>query len=135
MKLKNCPQCGKLFIYSLHNLCPDCIAKDEDNYNLVRDYLYDNPNASVDEISEKTGVPSKNILEYLKEGRLILKKNNINILLSCERCNEPILSGRFCEKCAGKLKNSLSSSKQSLFLDKDRKGKIHLSKFSKDRKR
>ncbi|HHY71384.1 MAG TPA: MerR family transcriptional regulator, partial [Thermoanaerobacterales bacterium] len=129
------PQCGKLFVYSHRNLCPECLKKDEQEFDLVRDFLYDNPQASLEEISEATGISTKNILEYLKEGRLMLRNDNVNILLSCELCGEPILSGRMCEKCSGKFKREWTSHKKSMFIDEDMKGKIHLSKLSRDERR
>lgn len=135
MNLRNCPECGKLFVYNHRNLCPECLKKDEEDFDIVRDFLYKNPKATVEEISKKTGVSSKSILEFLKEGRLMLRSNNVNIILSCELCGEPIVSGRLCEKCSKKFKRGLTSRKQSLFVDDDLKGKIHLSKLSRDSRR
>ena len=59
MKLRNCPQCGKLFVYSHRNLCPECLKKDEQDFDTVRDFLYDNPQASLEEISEETRISTK----------------------------------------------------------------------------
>lgn len=60
MNLRNCPQCGKLFVYNIRNLCPECIKKDEKDFGCVRDYLYNHPRATIEEISEETGVSYKN---------------------------------------------------------------------------
>jgi flagellar operon protein (TIGR03826 family) len=135
MNLRNCPQCGKLYVHSLRSLCPECLKKDEENFDRVRDFIYTNPQASLEEVSEETGVSTKNILEYLKEGRLMLRSNNVNILLSCEVCDEPILSGKLCEKCSGKLKREFTSRNKSMLVDEDMKGRIHLSKFSRHERR
>lgn len=134
MDLRNCPECGKLFVYNHRNLCPACLKKDEEGFDRVRDFLYDNPQATLEEISEATEVSTKSILEYLKEGRLMLSSKNVNIVLSCETCGAPILYGRFCEKCTGKLKGGFTSGQQSIFADEDMKGKLHLSKLRKDKK-
>ena len=135
MKLRNCPQCGKLFVYNHRSLCPECLKKDEEGFDKVRDFIHNNPQASLEDVSKATEVSTKNILEYLKEGRLMLRNNNVNILLNCELCGEPILSGRICEKCGGKFKSELTSREKSMFVDEDMRGKIHLSKFSRDERR
>jgi len=136
MDLRNCPECGKLFVYVHRNLCPDCLKKDEEDFERVRDFINSNPKATIEEVSEGTEVPVKKILEHLKEGRLILQSNNVNIILKCEICGESILTGRICESCGKKLKrNFLGSDKRSMFVDEDMKGKIHLSKYSRDERR
>jgi len=133
MELRNCPQCNKLFAYTIRNLCPECSKKEDENFDKVRDYIYSTPEATIEEVSKNTGVPIKTVLEYLKEGRLMLRDNNTNILLHCEVCNEPILTGRLCEKCARKFKKGFESKPKPL-LRHDMTGKIHLSKLSKDKK-
>lgn len=134
MELRNCPVCGKLFVYTVRDMCPDCAKKDEENYEKVRTYLYDVPDATLEKIANHTGVPEKSILEYLKEGRLILKKSNINILLKCEMCGSPIATGRLCEKCAKEFKRGILELKRPIPTKIDMIGKLHLSKFSKDEK-
>lgn len=134
MELRNCPVCGKLFVYTVRNMCPQCAKKDEENFEKVRQYLYDVPQATLEEITEKTGVPAKNVLEYLKEGRLMLKKSNRNIL-SCERCGAPILTGRYCDKCAGEIKKQMDQLKsKAIGINEDMRGKLHLSKLQKREK-
>jgi len=133
MELRNCPVCGKVFLYTTRNLCPDCAAKEEEEFKKVRDYLYEVPGATMEEIAEKTGVSVKKILEFLKEGRLILKKDNANILLKCERCGAPILTGRYCEKCVEEMKKGFGIRESNPFEQKsDMKGKIHISRYRKD---
>lgn len=132
MELRNCPNCGKLFVYVTKNLCPACAKKDEENFRNVKDYLYDNPGATIDEVSEETGVDTKKILEYLKEGRLILKQNNASIL-SCESCGKPILTGRFCKNCITDMKQKFGVSTK-LPTSEDMKGQIHINKLKRRRK-
>ncbi len=135
MDLRNCPKCGKLFVYTTRNLCPQCLKEDEEDFDRVREYINNNPQATIEEVSEGTGVTPRRILEYLKEGRLMLQSNNTNIILRCEMCDEPILTGRLCPNCSKKLKTRFVSDKKPLFVDEDMKGKIHLSKFSRDERR
>ena len=73
----------------------------DDQYKLVRDYLYDNPNAPIEEVVEETGVQEKIILYYLRDGRLQIAGSSG--LLKCEQCGAAINSGRLCEKCMSKV--------------------------------
>lgn len=134
MELRNCPECGKLFVYVRRNLCPDCLKKDEENYEKVKTYLSKNPKATIDEISDATQVPAKNVLEYLKEGRLMLSPGNVNIILNCEICGTPILYGRVCEECSKKLKSGFVSQNEPIPTKEDMTGKIHITKLIKYKK-
>jgi flagellar operon protein (TIGR03826 family) len=109
MSLVNCPLCGKLFVRTTRNMCPDCLAKEQSDFEKVKDCLYENPGANVEQISEITGVSAKRVIHFLKEGRLELSEDNKNLLLKCEACGEPIRTGRFCESCVKKLSTGFSS--------------------------
>lgn len=98
MNIRNCSRCGKIYIYDGFNICLDCRRKDEEDFQKVKKYLEENPGANVMEVTEETGVDSRKVIEFLKEGRLEIKEDN-NLLLQCERCGRPIRTGRFCEKC------------------------------------
>jgi len=134
VELRNCPECGKVFVYVTRNLCPECAAKEEELFRKVKDYLYEVPGATMEEIYEKTGVPPKKILEFLREGRLILKKENVNLILHCEMCGQPILTGRLCDKCSREMKRKFGVEKVPIHPKEDMKGKIHLSRYQDDGK-
>ena len=87
MELKNCEKCGRKFgAMSSETLCTKCSAENiEKDFKKVRDYLYDNPGASVTEVSDETGVAERIILKLLKDER-IETIDDCNGLLSCERC-------------------------------------------------
>lgn len=99
-RLVNCPRCGKVFVYVSKRLCPECLAKEEEEFRKVKDYLWEHPDSTIEKVSEATGVSTKKILEFLREGRLMLTSNNPNIILKCERCGAPINTGRFCAECS-----------------------------------
>lgn len=108
MDLRNCSKCGRVFSYNGFDLCSRCSSNTEDDFKKVKEYLYDNPGASVTEVSEGTGVAEKQILRFLRENRIEIREEN-NCLLDCERCGVPIKSGRFCEKCVAELKKEFQS--------------------------
>lgn len=104
-QVRQCKQCNKLFYSFGPVVCPDCIEKNEKDFEKVRDYIYENPQANVVEIAQETGVSEKVILAYLKEGRLTIDENNG--LLLCEECSRSISTGRFCKDCARRLEHDL----------------------------
>lgn len=70
MTLKNCDSCGQL-----HNergiYCSTCRETERKIFARVRDYLYDNPNGTVKEVAENTGIKPEKIRKYVREGRLL----------------------------------------------------------------
>ena len=110
MDIRNCKKCGKIYAYDGFDLCLACRKEEEEEFKRVRKYIYDNPNASIQTVSEETNVSVKKILRFLKEGKLEIKDENSNFILNCERCGVPIKTGRFCEKCKAELERELKSS-------------------------
>lgn len=104
MELKNCPGCGKLFACISRNLCPECIAQEDEMLSVIQCYLDEHRNATISEIIEGTGVPGEKIVSLLQDGRLVAA--GATCLLSCERCGAPISYGRFCSACSTILKES-----------------------------
>lgn len=95
--LRNCSKCGRVFPFQGRNICPTCLGKEEDEFQLVRKYVRDHPGASVIEVSEQTEVEEDKILQFLRDGRL--QSRGLTASLRCERCGGTISTGRFCEKC------------------------------------
>jgi flagellar operon protein (TIGR03826 family) len=127
MSLINCPECGKLFEKKARNLCPDCIEKEEQDFKLIKDYLYKNPGEGIIAVSEQTGVSDKKIIAFLKEGRLFVDASYLN----CEHCGKPISSGRYCNKCFVSLSKKLSQTtgaaeSPKITNDVTKKGKKHM---------
>lgn len=102
MDFRNCPQCGKLFKYVNRNLCPFCIGEEEKMFDVVRDYVRNNPNANVIEVSEATEVPQRIIMQFLRDGRLLSSADSA-LSLECHSCGEPITSGQYCDDCAQRM--------------------------------
>ena len=50
MDVRNCRGCGRLFNYLQGpHLCPACMQKLEEKFSQVKDYLEDNPHATIPE--------------------------------------------------------------------------------------
>jgi len=122
--LKNCKKCGSLFSPDHgENICQVCRNEEEEKYQKVKEYLWDFPNATVEEVHEETGVEKELIIKFVKEGRLLADGLNVDLLLECERCGTQIESGRFCQSCKDELVSGLSESDRSKKKKKEKKDK------------
>lgn len=132
MEIARCKKCGKLFRKNLDSieLCPACLEAEEKEFSKVKEFFLRNPRSTIEEASKATGVDKKDILHFLREGRLQVAQDaqNIDTGLKCERCGKPIFSGRFCEKCRLQLSyllrektgaGSLSQQSESRFYFRD----------------
>ena len=109
MDIKKCPICKKIFSPIGGSLiCKDCIRAEEENFIRVRDYLRENRGADINLVSEETGVSTKKILKYLREGRLEVS-DGMEDFLKCEKCGVSIRSGQYCRSCLEKVSKHLSS--------------------------
>ncbi len=109
MEIRNCPQCGKVFAYIRRNLCPDCMQKEEELFQVIRDYICNHPGSTVLSVAENTGIKEEIILRFLREGRL--ESSSVLLAdsqLTCEMCGRSISSGKLCEKCANKLRKGFT---------------------------
>jgi len=72
MALSNCHLCGKLYLLKESRFCKECNEQYEQKFRVFKDQLMENPRMSVLEGIEKTGIPSKLIMEWVREGRIHL---------------------------------------------------------------
>ncbi len=132
-QVRQCRQCRKLFQSAHSVFCTECLEETEAAFEKIKNYLYENPAANVVEISQKTGVPEKVILDFLKEGRLTIDENNG--LLLCEQCGRSISTGRLCAACSRRLEHELKSAyvPPSAKKVKERKGlgKMHVDYYDR----
>ena len=124
MDVRNCKRCGKVFTYRGMNLCNECFEKEQVDFQKVKDYLEENPGATLMEVSLNTGIDLRTINRFLREGRLeaegvILNDSDI----TCEQCGKPIGSGRYCEDCLRKLQNELKEAAARLEKNKQLEGR------------
>lgn len=109
MNIINCIRCNNVFKQAAgEKVCHKCREEDEKNFKAVKEYLYENPGASITEVSQALEIPLKIIKHYLREERLEIVGDG-NFILECERCGQPIKTGRFCGECLSNLTNEMKS--------------------------
>lgn len=105
MNIRNCPECGKVYLENPAGLCPDCYDKEQQDADKVADFLRDHPRSHINDIHEATGVKHKVILRMLKKGRIMG-----DISYPCESCGKAIMEGRLCVDCSGNILGQLKPS-------------------------
>lgn len=106
--LKNCNKCGRMFSApNNEDLCERCRDSYNSELRQIKDFLYESPNAQIREIAEGTGISTKIILRFIKEGKIILASDDD--ASKCERCGAHIHHGRFCNKCVQDLTQGLKA--------------------------
>lgn len=107
MEVYNCKDCGRLFNYiGGPRLCPDCIKKLDEKFNEVKEYIRENPAASLYQVSEEMDVSVKQIKIWIREERLAFTEDS-NVTIPCDSCGKLIKTGRFCKECKLQLINNL----------------------------
>lgn len=114
MDVKACRGCGALFHHLVGPpLCQKCKKQDEEDFQRVKEYLYDNPGAAMSTVCDELGVTVKQVRHYLREGRLSVSVDS-PIGIECERCNVKITSGRYCESCISAMSNQFSATAKGM---------------------
>ena len=109
MEVRNCKEWGKIFNYMEGApLCPACTKKQEEVYLQVKEYVYNNPGASINQVAEENEVTVQQIKRWIREEKLAFSEQS-DIGLECENCGAMILTGRFCQTCKKALGNKLGN--------------------------
>jgi len=121
--VRNCRKCGKIFNYiGGAPICPACREKEEENFQRIKKYLYENPGASLTQVSTELDVSIETIKRFLREGRLEIANDDGNLLLECENCGKAIKTGRYCPECERILASGFKSAADQMKLDLDSRG-------------
>ena len=110
MDVRNCRGCGRLYNYvgGGYTLCPVCMEELDKKFTVVKNYIRDNPRATIQQIAEDNDVTIPQIQRWVREERLIFSDDS-PIGIDCECCGAMIKSGRFCDKCKDSMQKNLSS--------------------------
>lgn len=95
LDVRKCKECGKIFPNYGRDKCPECLKKLDDWFVAIRDYLDEHPHAKVVELSEELEIPEKVILNFIKEGRILVRE----AIIKCLQCGKPVYSGSICDEC------------------------------------
>ncbi len=107
MEIKNCKRCGRLHS-GTGKVCRECLKKEEENFDIVKKYLKENPDSSLIKVSDETGVTVPEIERFLKEGRLEVT-SGMGDFLKCSKCGTPIKTGRYCPECEKKVVDNVKT--------------------------
>lgn len=109
MDVRTCRKCGRLFNYlSGPPVCSACRDEMEKKFTTVKEYIRENPGASMKEIAEENDVPQQQLQQWVREERLEFTEDS-PIQMSCEKCGTRIRTGRFCEACKSKMADDLNN--------------------------
>ena len=125
MDVRNCRGCGRLYNYiggSYRNLCPDCVRKLEEKFDIVKDYIEENHSATMNQISEDCDLSVRQLEKWVHAERLCFADDS-PIGIPCENCGKTIKSGRYCEACKNTLANQLGSMYAINYEEDDEKDK------------
>ena len=108
---KYCKDCGTLFTSYGSKLCSECMEKQETEFRIVRDYIWDNPGGNMKQVAEATEVDLEKIMQWLREERLILKMeegdSSFDSGLRCNSCGKSISTGKLCSNCKENLSKDI----------------------------
>lgn len=102
-KLKNCSECGKLYMEVGQGMCRDCYAVEQEQEQIVYSYVRDHDKCGIKEIVDETGVKEKVVFRMLKAGRFVAM--GLEITYPCQGCGAPITTGKLCNKCSTDILN------------------------------
>ncbi len=109
MDVRNCKRCGRMFNYVAGpGVCPMCAEKEEEDFQKVKQYIEEHPGVSVAMTADACEIEIAQIRQWLREERLTFSSAEGSDL-TCEKCGEPIVSGRFCDKCKMEVTRDLTN--------------------------
>jgi flagellar operon protein (TIGR03826 family) len=119
MNVANCPRCGKVYVKNHRDVCPACIKEIDLQLENCLKYLKQNRGTTIQDLSEATEVPVKQIAKFIREGRISII-GAPNMTYPCEVCFTPIRESNICESCRQRLAKDVTNSKE----DEDREKEI-----------
>ena len=107
-KLKNCPECGSVFLENGGGYCPACMKKREEQKTQIIAFLRDHPAAKVEEICDALAVKKSLVIYMIQPGRL--DGIDVQVEYPCVGCGAMIRSGRYCRPCSVEMAEALEDS-------------------------
>lgn len=108
--LKVCTRCKRPLASTYEEeLCPSCI--NQALFEDVKDFIRKNDVNEMD-VAEHFHIPIAIIKDWIKEGRIEYKDENLNkklVNVFCQKCGKPIQFGTLCPECAHKSGMSVTA--------------------------
>ncbi|MEO3947266.1 flagellar protein [Gorillibacterium sp. CAU 1737] len=111
LNVMNCTRCGKLCVRTPSEMCGACLKDLELQYEDCLHYLRENRGITLQELSDATGVPVKQIIRFIREGRISLV-NAPNLSYPCEVCGTLIREQAMCPSCRQRLMNDFAQAQE-----------------------
>lgn len=129
MPLSKCLRCDKLFNKATTPICPGCAPKEDEDQQLVRDCMDENPDVNSEMVSEMTGVDIKCVLRMIDSGSI----SAVSLSgegVKCGQCGAPAISAskKLCQACLEKLNQKMMQTRKSIQIDS--KKKVQVGEFS-----
>ncbi len=109
MSLANCQKCGKLFNRTRDRTCLTCREQEQEEFDLVREYIRSHEVRFIVDLAEETGVDRGKILKWVEEGKL-----DMEVEISerpedgCKRCGQPAGGADLCERCRKEIADQIA---------------------------
>lgn len=106
MDLVYCPRCNKLFAKHFREVCNNCHAELEKDYERCVEHLRKNRGLNIQQLSDETEISIKQITRWVREGRISLM-DAPNLTYPCEICGSLIREGNMCDSCRTRLQKDV----------------------------
>lgn len=108
MRLINCQRCRKPFMSLGQKICAECVERENEAFEIIRDYLDKHPQAGLYQIAEDTGIDEGIIISLVHRGRLKSVEKG-DLTHKCARCGTEVLivDGDFCDRCQRELQSKV----------------------------
>ncbi|WP_238323103.1 flagellar protein [Gorillibacterium massiliense] len=90
-------------------LCPACVRELDEHCERCVKYIKENSGTTLQELSEATEIPVKQIIRFIREGRISLVRTP-NLHYPCESCGEPIQEQTLCDSCRQRMAKEIQAS-------------------------
>ena len=111
MKPANCKLCGKVFLKSIGEICPDCIKKEQDLIRDINDYCFGKTTVTLAELAQEFGESITKLEKQLLDRKLVQVMDKLELI--CKGCGlhyRILNEGRlYCRTCFDKFELGLAS--------------------------
>lgn len=134
MTIAQCPRCGKVYSRVRTGVCFSCLPAEDEDYNKVHEAMIELHEASVEEISEVSGVGREVVMRMLEQD---LISNVSSKAFECGRCGGRAISAskKLCQKCLSELDQQVVAARRALSKSIEGKGPSDTVRATIDSKR